>query len=217
MRVLILANGEPPSVELAGRLAAEHDLLIAADGAAQRALALGLRPDIICGDFDSVQMDVARSAFPAAEFVPTPDQDKGDLEKALLLALERGARRITIMGTAGGRIDHMLANHALLLCYHRELDLAIVEDGAQVRAISGRPGTPGVLTLATTPGDTVSLISFEATARVSITGVRWEVHDLDLLPGTRGISNMAEGEHVLVEVSAGTVLVCLLTRNSVTW
>ena len=73
MRVLILVNGEPPSEELAQRLAGEHDRVFATDGAAHRAVGLGLTPDVICGDFDSVNLDVAKAEFPRAEFVPTPD------------------------------------------------------------------------------------------------------------------------------------------------
>src|SRR5262245_45458987 len=117
MHILILANGEPPSEALAQALSSCHDLLIATDGAAHRAAGLRLTPDIICGDFDSVQLEVARQEFPIAEFYPTPDQEQGDLEKAIQLALERGADAITILGAGGGRIDHTLANFALLLRY----------------------------------------------------------------------------------------------------
>src|SRR5690242_14737410 len=128
MRVLILANGDPPAEALARRMAATHDLILAADGAAHTAAELGLSAHIVCGDFDSVRLEAARLALPGAEFVPTPDQDQADLEKAILVAQERGAADITILGATGGRSDHLLANFALLLRYHTEIPLRIVDE-----------------------------------------------------------------------------------------
>ena len=64
MRTLILANGEPPSAELLARLAAEHDLFLATDGAARTAACLGVCPDIVSGDFDSLDLRAARQCNP---------------------------------------------------------------------------------------------------------------------------------------------------------
>jgi thiamine pyrophosphokinase len=210
MRILILTNGDPPSAELAQRLAADHDLLMAADGAAHRAVGLGLIPDIICGDFDSIRLEVARVEFPSATFLPTPDQDWADLEKAILLARERGADSITILGASGGRIDHTLANFALLLRYHAEIALQIVDDHSVVRALSGTEEAPGELVLTTQPGDIVSLISLGGTARATITGVQWPLNAVLLPIGTHGISNRATADRVTVRARGGALLVCHL-------
>lgn len=210
MKALILANGDPPSEELAHRLAAAHDLLLATDGAAHRAVGLGLKPDIICGDFDSVQLEVARAEFPGAEFVATPDQDQADLEKALHVARERGATAITITGAAGGRIDHTLANFSLLLRYHREIPLVIVDDGSEVLALSGTDETPGEQVFAATPGDTFSLLSLDGKAHATIQGVQWPLDDYRLPIGTLGVSNVAEAARVVVRARGGALLVCHL-------
>lgn len=214
MNVLILANGDPPSPLLAQQLAAEHDLVIATDGAAGRAMQLGIVPDIVSGDFDSIDMAAARQAFPQAEFVPTPDQNFADLEKALHLARARGATSITITGAGGGRIDHTLANFALLLRYGKELPVSVVDDRSRVRAIArSATGIGDNSTFATQAGDTISLIALEDGAQVSIFGVRWEVQDFALSPGTQGVSNMALGAEVTVEVQRGAILICHLTQG----
>jgi thiamine pyrophosphokinase len=204
MNVLILANGQPPSPQLAQALATINDLLIATDGAAHQAVRLGLNPQIICGDFDSIDLETARREFPLAEFVPTPDQSYADLEKAVLLARRRGATSVTISGAAGGRIDHMLANYALLLRYGRDLNLQIVDDSGYQRLVTG------ISSVATRPGGIVSLIALGSRASVSISGVQWEVRKLALAPGTRGVSNVALGERVTVEVHRGKVVLCHL-------
>ena len=210
MRTLILANGTPPSRKLAQRLAASHDLRIATDGAAHQAAALEIAPDIVCGDFDSVNVALAQRALPRAQWIPTPDQDKNDLEKAILLALSRGATEITILGANGGRIDQTLANFGLLLRYHREVFLRIVEDGAETWAVSGGQSVPGVSIFASRLGDTISLISLDGVARVSVSGVRWPLENLQLPLGTLGVSNEATGGEVAVTAQGGAILVCHL-------
>jgi len=212
MRVLILANGEPPSPELARQMAAEHTLLLATDGAAHAAAALGLTPDVICGDFDSIDLSAAEAAFPGSTFVPTPDQHQADLEKAIDLACAQGATEITVLGATGGRIDHLLANYALLARAPANGWLCFRDDRGSVRAISGTDATPGTLSLRATPGDTISLIAYEPTVRATIEGVRWPLDRAPLLPGTRGVSNIALQQEVRIEARGGVLLVCHLYR-----
>ncbi len=210
MRVVILANGDPPSYEIAREVVERNDLLIAVDGAAHIAAAIGLRPALVCGDFDSMDLDVARGEFPDAEFVETTDQNLADLEKALLLAMERGATEITFLGTGGGRVDHTLTTIALLLRYHGEVNLTLLHDGSAIHAVSGSAGAPGELRLGTREGDTVSLITFSPENRVSLTGTAWPLHHARLSVGTQGVSNVAQGPEVIVEVTEGEVVVCHL-------
>jgi len=212
VRVLILANGNPPSMELATAAAAQHDLLIATDGAAARCAALGLAPALICGDFDSLDLDAARREFPTAEFVETPDQNLADLEKALLLARERGATEVTLLGAGGGRIDHTLSGIALLFRYHREMSLVIRHDGSTVHALSGTMNAAGSLHLAARPGDTISLVAFSPDNRVTLRGVAWELGNTRLPVGTHGVSNIAREGSVTVVVHEGEVVVCHLFK-----
>jgi thiamine pyrophosphokinase len=214
MRVLILANGDPPSAELARSAARSHDLIVATDGAAHRAAGLGIAPALICGDFDSIDMELAVREFPGAEFVETPNQDLADVEKALLLACDRGATAVTVLGAGGGRIDHALASAALLLRHHGAVELALRHDGATVRALSAQ-AEPGRLDLSTRPGDTISLIAFSAENRVSLSGVAWPLDNQPLTVGTHGVSNVAMGERVTALVHVGAVLIChLFTETS---
>ena len=210
MRVLILANGEAPAPEWARRIAAEHDLILATDGATHRAVGLGLTPDIVCGDFDSIDMPVARAEFPRARFLATPDQEQADLEKALQVAKAQGATAVTILGATGNRLDHTLAAFAVLLRHHSELPIALRTIDTTVIALSGTLASPGEAILSTQPDDTISLLSFDGKAAITLTGVRWPLHDEMLEFATRGISNRAAGDQVQVQVHGGAILVCHL-------
>lgn len=213
MRVLILANGEPPDREWAQRIAAEHDLILATDGAAHRAVRLGLTPDIVCGDFDSIRMEVAREECPNARFVPTLDQEQADLEKALMVAQDQGATAVTVIGATGNRLDHTLAAFAILLRHHRELPIALLTPDTSVIALSGTTDAPGATTLTTEPDDTISLLSFDGKASITLTGVRWPLFDETLEFATRGVSNRAVADRVHVRVSGGAILVCRLKHH----
>ncbi len=207
MNILILANGDPPSPDLLARLASSHDLFIACDGAALKAAALGVLPQIVSGDFDSLDLDSARAALPDAEFVPTPDQSQTDLQKAVGIAREQGADSLTIAGATGGRIDHTLGNISLLLRWQEDwpdLPVRLVSDGSETRALLG------TRMLNTEPGDAVSVLSMDGRARVSLSDVRWPLTDFPLSVGVGGLLNEAMGASVTVKAEGGRVLVCHL-------
>lgn len=214
MKALILANGSPPSRALLHQLTAAHELFLVTDGAVHHAADLAVIPDIICGDFDSMRVGEAQAAFPKAEFVATPNQFQADLEKAIAVARQRGATTITMTGAAGGRIDHLLGNFSLLRRYHTEIELSIVDDGSEVRAISGSDAVPGLWHSQTQPNDLISLISLDGTARATIRGVRWPLEDFLLPIGTLGISNVAIGDNATVEVRGGAIFVCHLSTST---
>jgi thiamine pyrophosphokinase len=207
-RVLILANGDPPSAARLASLVAEHDLLLTTDGAARKAQALGQRPDIISGDFDSLSLQKAQSEFPLSEIIPTPDQNYGDLEKAIGIARERGATAITMTGATGGRLDHTLGAVALLLSAHPALTLSLVDDISETRAVSSRDNSLAEWAFPATPGDIVSIVSFDGRARATLEGVQWPLRDHLVPIGTLGISNRAIAERVVIQVHGGAVIVC---------
>jgi thiamine pyrophosphokinase len=208
MRVLILVDGSKPERETAQMLAARHDLLIAVDGAVYSAAALGLKPDVLTGDFDSVRLESVCLEHPNMKVIPTPDQDRSDMEKALTVASELGATSITVMGAAGGRMDHTLANTAILL--RAGTPMVLADDLGTVRALGRNGEADEAISIETSAGDTVSLITFERDTTVSIAGVRWPLDCYHLPPGTLGVSNVSLGSAVNVIVHKGSAFVCHL-------
>ena len=82
MRVLLIGNGETQQAAFLQNLAQQADLILAADGGADRALSSGVRPDVIIGDLDSVSPQ-AKSLVPAEKLIFVNNQNNTDLEKAL--------------------------------------------------------------------------------------------------------------------------------------
>lgn len=181
------------------------DCVIAADGGANLCDSWNWRVDAVVGDMDSIDPRVfARLQAGGVAFHRYPaEKDETDLEIALHLALEQGAREILIAGALGARIDHTLGNLALLALPALASTRACIVDGGQsIWLVRDR------LTIEGQPGDTLSLLPFGGGANgVSVTGVHWPLHDADLPVGpSLGISNRLTAPQAEVSVRNGALL-----------
>jgi thiamine pyrophosphokinase len=184
------------------------DLVVAADGGARHAAALGRSLDLWVGDGDSLgeeDLDRLRAAGVPVRRSPA-DKDETDTELALVAAVELDAARITIVGALGGtRFDHALANVWLL--DHPGAsgrDLRLVDAAARLRLVG-----PGRTELAGRVGDLVSLLPFGGDAiGVSTTGLRYRLADEPLRSGpSRGLSNVREAADAELSLTDGRILV----------
>jgi thiamine pyrophosphokinase len=197
VNALILCHGEPPSADLLQRYLPQASLVICTDGAVHWALEAGVHPHVIVGDMDSC------AELPDCEIVdcgPHGEQQNSDSEKALLQALMRGAGRIVLLGATGRRLDHTLANVWLLYRYHDCAEIIMVDDWTELRVASSRQ------VVATTPGQRVSLLALTPDVVLDTEGLRWPLHG-PFEMGTRGLSNEADGETVVLDVHSGMVAV----------
>lgn len=219
-RALILAGGElDPAGAQAHLLQGPWDEIVAADGGARHASALGLSPTVLLGDMDSIDpasqnalKDVPTLTFPAAK-------DKTDAQIAVEWALERGAKRIVVAGGLGGRrFDHALANTQLLAVIARAGAFGVVTDGRQaVHLLAGRrnglrpdgaPARESTLVLEAPAGFLLSVVPLGECRGLRIGGARWELDGYDLAVGdTRTISNEFIGEAAVLSLEQGLALV----------
>jgi len=181
-------------------------LSIAADSGGDAMLRHGIVPDVVVGDLDSISAAALRWAeSEGATIVRHPvDKDATDLELALALAVERGARHIALLGGTGGRLDHLVANAALVAAY----DAATITwwtDHSTV--LPCRPGLPREVVGAV--DDLVSLVPMGGDAAgIVTTGLRWELDGAVLRAGsTRGVSNRMVRPRAQVRVASGTLLI----------
>ncbi len=105
-KYLIVANGPFLSQSIILE-AAENAFIIALDGAANKLFKLGIKPNIILGDFDSFREEL--DFFSDVEKIIIPDQNFTDLQKGLRFAKQH-ASEIHIVCATGGRMDHEQAS-----------------------------------------------------------------------------------------------------------
>src|SRR5439155_23558943 len=114
--------------------------------------ALGLEVDVVVGDLDSVSSSALANARAGGARVDEhpAEKDATDLELALDEAVAAGATEIVVVGGHGGRLDHLLANCALLASpryadvtisgYLGEARVFVVHGGAEPCAVHGTVG-----------------------------------------------------------------------------
>jgi thiamine pyrophosphokinase len=203
--IVVITGGDPVTVDERARVPAEA-LVIAADSGIEHAQALGLRVDVAVGDFDSVSAEALHRAeaqgavlerHPAAK-------DATDLELALDAAVRRGAERIVVLGGHGGRVDHLLANAALLTAPAYAGSEVVAHMGGATLTVVRRAAT-----LRGIHGEIVSLLAVDGPAvGVRTQGLLYPLDHEDLLPGaTRGVSNELVADPAQVTVERGVLLV----------
>ncbi|MCX5796028.1 MAG: thiamine diphosphokinase [Elusimicrobia bacterium] len=194
---LLLLNGGLPEPGLVRRLARRCSVLVCADGGARHAVRLGLRPDVVIGDMDSVPKPLPRS-WRGTSFLCDFGEDSSDFEKALAFLARAGISRLYVAGILGGRLDHSLVNLALAEAWGCRRSLVMVDRG--LATLLG----PGRYRLGVKRGGMLSLLAATSRARLSASGVRYPLRRAVLSPGGRGLSNVAEGA-VALTVHSGRV------------
>jgi len=190
MRIVIIANGEPPTTHDVARWLREDCVLICADGGASVALALDLHPHHVVGDFDSLsdgELHVL-AANGAQLHRHSPRKDETDLELALLVAagmfttegtentetkrnlsfvfvpsvisVVQEVKEIMVLGALGGRTDHMLANMLLLAMPALKGIHVIIAHGNERLFLIDARDAATSANIYAQPGDRVSLIPF---------------------------------------------------------
>jgi thiamine pyrophosphokinase len=197
---LLLLGGEGPQrgqLEATLRSAA---LVIAADSGFDLALRLGLLPDLLVGDLDSVSPGRELAAFPPERIRRYPqDKDQTDAELGLGLFAERGIARVVLAGGGGGRLDHLLAVAGL---FQRETPpLAWYTALERVERIDGEAELSGCV------GRRVSFFALgEAAGGFSSEGLKWPLDGLEWARGQGGISNLVTSDPARVRVGHGSLL-----------
>jgi len=173
------------------RLAPE---VVAADSGADRALAAGLVPRLVIGDFDSIS-EAARAALPADRLHRVAEQESTDFEKCL-----RAVRAPLILGLGflGERIDHALAAMNALARHPGRRCILVGE--ADICFLC-----PPELDLAPPVGSRLSLFPL-GPVRGDSTGLRWPIAGIPFeSEGRIGTSNQVTGP-VRLRIATGAMV-----------
>lgn len=183
----------------------EGDYVLAADGGLTHVKTLGLEPDGILGDFDSLGY-VPRGAqvFPV-------EKDDTDSMLAVRRGLELGFRRFVLYGALDGeRLDHTVAN-LQTLCFLAEHGAVGYLVGNTYMATAIREET--VRFPASAEG-ILSLFCFGADACLTLEGLQYTLEKGTLTSGhPLGVSNHFVGQEACVSVLSGTVVALYDVKN----
>ncbi len=170
MNILIIASGNHFSEKKLKQYAEAADYIICADGGFDHATACGITPDILVGDFDSINKEP--SAFMRKVKLPR-EKDETDSLYALRFAFSKGAKNIVLYGGLGNRFDHSYANICLLQqAMERDIPMVLTDGKTEVYL------TDSHLTLEKPAGTTVSVYSFSDVCEgVSLKGLKYPLEN----------------------------------------
>lgn len=186
----------------------QGDLIIAADGGYTYLKDMGIEPDVLMGDFDSLDLipehrDLIRHS---------PLKDDTDMALAVAYAAEEGYRRFFLYGGLGGsRFDHTLANLQLLNGMSRQgLEAYLIGERVIMTAITGEQ-----IRFPENAKGMISVFCFGEPAKgVTERGLKYELDDAVMTCDvTLGVSNEFIGRPAYIETREGTLIILWDEKN----
>ena len=116
--IVLFGNGDLPVHSVTRKKLQEAATLICVDGGADKVISLGLKPDIILGDLDSVVKDEKHYQCPV---ISLKDQSENDLEKSLHWCIKQNISEIDLIGFSGGRDDQYLVTIEIIKKFINEI------------------------------------------------------------------------------------------------
>lgn len=200
-QTVILANGAYPTHEVPLARLREAGMIVCCDGAAEKLVADGLEPAVIIGDLDSVSTAI-REKYKKI-LVQDFDQETNDLTKAVNWCVAAGIKEVTILGATGIQEDHTLGNISLLAEYSERIDAVMLTNTGSFRVYDRS------VTIASHPGQQVSLFSIDPTMTVTSSGLRYPLTSLRLHSWWRGTLNEVAGREFRLDFQNGKLIVFL--------
>lgn len=210
---IIIANGDIPSKrDINFLISSGISTIIAADGGANSCFKLGLSPDYIIGDFDSIKSKVICHFKKKSQFIKINRQNDTDVEKALKYAIKKKFKKAYLFGGTGDRLDHTICNLGIILKYFSKIQIILIHRKSILVPYNSSTK------LKTVPGETISLYAFNPKTTITSSGLKYELKKSKLTFGLKeSTSNEAISNKVNLQISGGLIFIIrdfnLLKKN----
>lgn len=193
---LIIANGAACDPELLGQLLEWSPLVIVLDSAIERVIELGIKVDVLLGDFDrGFDPEIYRTSQYPIEIVHTEDQEKTDLEKACDYLVERKIPAVNVVWATGKRADHTITNLTNIVRHRDSLKIVILDDHSKIFLL---PRKFEKWYTAKTP---ISLIPIGVVNGITSSNLKYELSNDTLIMGYRTGSSNSVSEDGIVTIT----------------
>ncbi|MFB1004222.1 MAG: thiamine diphosphokinase [Bacteroidia bacterium] len=197
---LVIANGEMCAYEILTSLMEWCPYMVVCDGAYTRIKNLQITPDVVIGDFDSLE-NVGRELH--TQYIHLEDQETTDLEKAIDHLVEKGYTDINVIWASGKRLDHTINNFATLAKYF-EIRIVLIDDYSRSFIL------PKNYNKRYEKGQALSLVPIHTCSGITTQNLKYNLDNETLSFGKRsGTSNEATGSG-LVEICHTSGLLALI-------
>lgn len=201
---LIIANGASCSNTLTEQLLEWSPFIVVLDGALDRVLDMGIKFDVVLGDFDHQSLDSVRDRIPPDTLIEyVPNQDKTDLEKGIEYLIDRKFTAVNIIWATGRRSDHYMNNIGILGRYNHQIDQVMLDDHSKIYPIKSGFKKHFV------KGENVSLIPLNKVENIRTSNLQWNLNGqtLEFPYHTSSSNKVVETGLISIEFDKGIVLV----------
>nr|WP_297307549.1 thiamine diphosphokinase [uncultured Flavobacterium sp.] len=130
---LIIANGEACSRDLLDQLLEWSPLVIVLDSAIERVIELGIKVDVLIGDFDrNFEYEKYKDLQFPIDVIKVDCQNSTDLDKAYNYLIERNIPAANVVWATGRRADHTFSNLTNVVKFADQLKIVILDDYSKV-------------------------------------------------------------------------------------
>lgn len=209
MNILIISGGEFCKLSMEVLLEKEkYSYIIAVDGGVEYAKEMGILPNLIVGDFDTLDRVVLQEyKEKGIEHIVYPEEkDYTDSHLAVEIAINKQPSKITMVAGTGSRMDHTLGNIGLLfMALKQGITMEIVDQKNKICMIDKEHSIKREMLF----GKYISLLPYtECVSGITLDGFRYPLKNETLSLGqSRGISNELEAEEGKITIKTGILLV----------
>jgi thiamine pyrophosphokinase len=215
-RCVIISSCVPYGVPACVAASSDGVYVVCADGGVEHALAAGIMPDAVIGDFDSAGEDVIAElqAGGSVEIIRlNPEKDDTDMMAAIKHAISRGFSDFLIIGGLSGRFDHSMGNvQALSFLLDRTCRGWIVDGANRCTMIGSDRFGAGRVTLEPDSSCYFSVLSYtERSEGVTIRNAKYETDKVLMTHSyPTGVSNeFIADKNAEISVDDGRLLIIL--------
>ena len=208
MKILIIGGGAPPSNELLKKECENSDYIICADRGGEYIRAIGWLPNLLLGDFDSLNEDLLNyylNSRVTIERFPSK-KDYTDTELCLHKAIELNPDKVTLLSCTGSRLDHVMGNIGLLKqLLDKNIKGYIKDDNNNIFLVKEPSEIYG------TPGQIISFQAFsEKVTGLTVEGVAYPLNNYSLKSWSAyTVSNVFLNDRVNITFKSGILMIIL--------
>ena len=194
--ISVVLNGQIPLDKSLIQKISSSDYIIAVDGSANQLNKLGILPNVVIGDFDSIKpFDDSN-----VEFVEANDQSKTDFRKTLEWCVEKNISKISIYGISGKSEDHFLGNYYTLNDFSNKIDWIAFTDFSIISPCIRKKEFESY------KGQKVSLFSMKNDSSISSKNLEYPLESYLLSPSDSAVRNISISNKFIIE-SSNNILV----------
>ena len=203
MRAIVIAGGAISAPAFYKPFVRETDLIVCADSGYLNCEAMGIRPHLVIGDFDSCDRLVVPLDIPVQQ-LPV-EKDETDLHACINHVIAEGADEILLFGARGTRLDHSLAAVSLVyMGLSQGVTIRLIDEHNELFMFSGSVEIPRK------EGCKLSLLPVTPVTGIHAEGVYYPLNGQNMSWGNPyGVSNEFVADTAKITVESGVLMVIL--------